>query len=47
MKTSYKKPNNKKFFHTNKKIDIKDSSYLKNRIDILNNKKYKRKKKSF
>ena len=44
IKTSYKTPIKKKYFHTNKKIDTKDSSYLKKRIEIIHNKKIKRKK---
>lgn len=43
MKTSYKTPIKKRYFHTNKIIDTKDSSYLKKRIDIIRNKKKMRK----
>jgi len=43
MKASYQPPNKKKYFHTNKKIDTKDSSYLKKRVDIIIKKKNKRK----
>jgi len=44
IKTNYKTPVKKRYFHTNKKFDIKDSTYLKKKIDIMNNKKMKRKK---
>lgn len=44
MKTSYQNPNNKKFFHTSKKFDIKDISSLKKKIHNINNENMNRKK---
>ncbi|MCJ2513754.1 MAG: hypothetical protein LN408_04855 [Candidatus Thermoplasmatota archaeon] len=43
MKTGYKPPNKRKYFHTKKKIDTQDSTYLKNRIDLILNREHKRK----
>ena len=42
MKTGYKPPNKRKYFHTKKKINTKASTYLKNRIDLIHNRKQKR-----
>jgi len=44
MKTNYKNPNNKKFFHTSKKFDIKDMSSLKKKIYNINNENMNNKK---
>lgn len=46
MKTRYKTPFKRKIFHTKQKIDTKDSTFLKKRIDLIINKKSIRKERS-
>ena len=42
MRPRYKPPVNKKYFHTKRKIDNKDISVLKKKIEILNQSKNKK-----
>jgi len=42
MRPRYKPPLYRKYFHTKRKIDRKDMSFLKKRIAFLNKKKIKR-----
>jgi len=35
MRSGYKLPLNKKYFHTKRKIDKKDMIFLKNKIEIM------------
>jgi hypothetical protein len=42
MRPRYKTPKNKKYFHTNPKIDNKDVIFTKSRIQMVRDKKLKR-----
>ena len=42
MRPSYKPPVNKKYFHTKRKIEKKDMIFLKNKIEIIKQKKIKK-----
>jgi hypothetical protein len=42
MRPSYKPPVNKKYFHTKRKIDKKDMIFLKNKIEIIKQKRIKK-----
>lgn len=42
MRPRYKLPLNKKYFHTKRKIDKKDMIFLKNKIEIIKQKKIKK-----
>jgi hypothetical protein len=41
MKTRYKPPVKRKYFHTAKKINSKNISLKKKKIELINQKKYK------
>jgi hypothetical protein len=47
LKTRYKNPRNKKFFHTRKKIDSKDINIIKKNIEKINRKNKKRTNKKY
>lgn len=42
MRPRYKTPNNKKYFHTNPKIDKKDVTFTKRKNEIVREKNFKR-----
>ena len=42
MKPSYKPPLKRKYFHTERKLETKDATFLKKKIELLNQKKLKR-----
>ncbi len=41
MKPSYKPPLKRKYFHTERKLETKDATFLKKKIELLNQKKLK------
>jgi len=45
MKPSYRPPLKRKYFHTERKLETKDTTFLKKKIELLNQKKLKRKQK--
>jgi hypothetical protein len=42
MKPSYKPPLKRKYFYTERKLETKDTTFLKKKIELLNQKKLKR-----
>jgi len=45
MKTSYKPPSKRKYFHKERKLETKDAAFLKKKIELLNQKKLKKMRK--
>jgi hypothetical protein len=42
MRPRYKPPQNKRYFHTKRRIDKNDLNFLKKKIEIMNKKKIKK-----
>jgi hypothetical protein len=42
MKPSYKPPLKRKYFHRKRKVETKDTTFLKKKIELLNQKRLKR-----